>query len=127
MKNVNFSQTVATLLLAAATVAIAPSATAAESKAVDDIQKTRLAFLNSQSKAIDNIQKHRIEFLERQDKAVSDIQKHRLEHLNTQSKRVDNIQETRLEILSNSTKGVDDAWGDDFTGKTSRPTVGIQF
>ena len=108
MKNANFSQTIAALLLTAATVAIAPNATAAESKAVDDIQKTRLAFLENSTKAVD------------------DIQDFRLEQLSSSTKAVDDIQKFRLETLSSSTKAVDDAWGDDFT-TVSRPTIDVQF
>ena len=108
MKNANFSHAAA-LLLTVAAIAIAPNANAAESKAVNDIQKTRLEFLENQTKGIDDIQKTRLEFLESQTKGINDIQK------------------TRLAFLENQTKGVDDAWGDSFTGKTSEPTTVFKF
>ena len=63
-------QLFATLFLTAATVAIAPVANAAESKAVEDIQATRLDHLNTQTKAIEDIQAARLDHLNMQTKAV---------------------------------------------------------
>ncbi len=69
MKNQFF----AALLLTAATVVIAPTANAAESKSVENIQSTRLEQLDSQSKSIKDIQAARLDFLSNQTKAVEDI------------------------------------------------------
>ena len=57
MKNQFFTA----LFLTAATVAFAPSANAAESKAADSSQATRLEQLNNQSKSIKDIQSTRLE------------------------------------------------------------------
>ena len=91
MKNINFTQALAALVLTATAATIAPSAIAAESKAVDDIQKTRLEFLNNQSKTVNDIQKTRLEFLNNQSKTVDNVQKNRLEFLNNQSKVVADV------------------------------------
>ena len=127
MKNANFSKTLSALFLTAAAIAVAPSATAAESKAIDDIQKTRLEVLSNSTKAVDDIQKTRLAVLESSTKSVDSIQEVRLAQLDNPTKAVEDIQKTRLDFLTHQTKGVDDAWGDDFAGKTSRSTVGIQF
>ena len=50
MKNLTIQQAFAALALTAATVAISPAANAAETKAVENLQSTRLEFLNSQTK-----------------------------------------------------------------------------
>ena len=74
------------LFLTVATVVIAPSAKATESKAIENIQATRLDILNTQTKAVDNIQATRLDHLNRQSKAVKDIQAARLERLDAQTK-----------------------------------------
>ncbi|MBX2863002.1 MAG: hypothetical protein KTR27_05565, partial [Leptolyngbyaceae cyanobacterium MAG.088] len=66
MKNPTITQAFTALLLTAATVAFAPSANAAEAKAVGNIQATRLEQLNNQSKSIKDIQSARLEFLNNQ-------------------------------------------------------------
>ncbi|MGC1307510.1 MAG: hypothetical protein WA885_09795 [Phormidesmis sp.] len=84
-------QLLSTLTFTAATLAslsLAPTANAAESKTVNDIHATRLEFLDSQSKSVDNIQKTRLAFLENQTKAVDNVQTTRLEGLDVRAKRV---------------------------------------
>lgn len=63
-------QFLAALLLTAATVTFAPSANAAESKAVESIQSTRLEFLNNQTKAIDDVQSARLAGLDARSKST---------------------------------------------------------
>jgi virulence-associated protein VapD len=94
----------AALFLTAATVVLSPAAQAAESKAVENIQATRLEHLNNQTKAIDNIQSTRLERLNNQTKAVSDIQSTRLERLDMQTKAVDDVQAARLAGLDARSK-----------------------
>ncbi len=74
------------LLLTAATVAIAPTANAAESKTVENIQATRLEQLNTQTKAVENIQATRLAHLDTQTKAIDNIQAARLAGLDARSK-----------------------------------------
>ena len=72
----------AALLLTAATIApivsLAPTAHAAESKAAQNIQSTRLEFLNNQTKSVKDIQSTRLDFLNNQTKSVKDVQATRL-------------------------------------------------
>ena len=104
MKNLTIQQAFAALALTAATVAISPAANAAETKAVENLQSTRLEFLNSQTKAVDDIQATRLTHLDTQTKSIKDIQTTRLEFLNNQTKAVDDIQSTRLAHLDSQTQ-----------------------
>lgn len=76
------------VLTAATFAAIAPVARAAESKAITNIQQTRLEFLENQTKAVENVHQFRLEGLDARDKAITDIQQTRLEFLENQTKAV---------------------------------------
>lgn len=91
MKNFTAQQAFAALFLTA-TVAIAPAANASETKSVDNIQSTRLEFLNNHSKSVDNIQKLCLNHLDTRSKNVESIQKTRLTFLNDKSKNAKYIQ-----------------------------------
>jgi hypothetical protein len=86
----------AALFLTAATVVLSPAAQAAESKAVENIQATRLEFLNNQTKAVDNVQATRLMGLDARSKAVDNVQATRLAGLDARSKAVGNVQAARL-------------------------------
>jgi hypothetical protein len=75
--------TIATLGLS--TTAFGSAAQAAEMAPGENIQATRLAFLNHRGKAIDNIQKTRLDFLSDRGKAVENIQREHLDVLNTKA------------------------------------------
>ena len=90
------------LTLTTATIAPVASATDFEPTA---LQQQRYETLDrGGSKAVDNIQSTRLEQLDTQSKAVEDIQSARLEQLDTQSKAVEDIQGARLEALDARTK-----------------------
>jgi hypothetical protein len=97
MKN----QLLTALFLTAATLAIAPVANAAPltlqqsryevldrtgSKSVENLQMTRLDYLNNKTKGIDNLQMTRLDRLDSQTKAVENVHKARLEGLDMRSK-----------------------------------------
>ncbi|MGB7085672.1 MAG: hypothetical protein WBD47_08960, partial [Phormidesmis sp.] len=86
MKRQFFSALALTAATLATSVSLIPAATAAELKDTNNIQATRLEFLNNQTKAVDDIQSTRLEFLNNQTKAVDDIQSTRLEFLSNQTK-----------------------------------------
>jgi LPS O-antigen subunit length determinant protein (WzzB/FepE family) len=114
-------QLLTALFLTAATLSIAPIANAAQpslqqsryevldragSKAVTNLQMTRLEHLDNQTKAVENLQMTRLEHLDSQTKAVENLQMTRLEHLDSQTKAVENVQTARLEGLDMRSKGL---------------------
>ncbi|ESA38351.1 hypothetical protein N836_02295 [Leptolyngbya sp. Heron Island J] len=73
-------------------------------KAIDNIQATRLDELDARTK--NSVHKLRLEHLNNQTKAVENIQSARLEALDARTKAVDNIQEARLDALDSRTKSI---------------------
>lgn len=100
-------QLLTALFLTAATVVIAPIANAAEVKP-SDLQALRYEVLDrGGSKSVEDIQATRLAFLENQSKAIENLQEARLEHLDSQTKAVDNLQEARLNGLDARSKTSD--------------------
>ena len=75
-----------------------------QTKAIEDIQATRLTGLDIRQKAVENVQAARLDGLDARHK--NSVHKLRIEHLNNQSKAVENIQAERLNALDARTKSV---------------------
>ena len=75
-----------------------------QSKAIEDIQATRLTGLDIRQKAVENVQSARLEGLDARQK--NSVHKLRLDSLNSPSNAVDNIQAERLNGLDIRTKSI---------------------
>ncbi len=58
---------------------------------VEDIQKTRLNYLENSNKSVEDIQKTRLDYLENSSKSVEDIHITRLDYLENQRKSITSV------------------------------------